>query len=68
MIKNRIEEHFEDSNSGSDNENNDNDDDDDDNNDFPKKIKGAMRVNDDGTWEDIYGRLRAKDGSILTGV
>ncbi|EEZ99092.1 nucleolar MIF4G domain-containing protein 1 [Tribolium castaneum] len=24
------------------------------------------KTNDDGTWEDIYGRLRAKDGSVVT--
>ncbi|VEN41663.1 unnamed protein product [Callosobruchus maculatus] len=29
-------------------------------------IKGAAKVNEDGTWEDIYGRLRAKDGSVIS--
>nr|CAI5818814.1 unnamed protein product [Callosobruchus analis] len=28
-------------------------------------IKGAAKINADGTWEDIYGRLRAKDGSYV---
>jgi nucleolar MIF4G domain-containing protein 1 len=26
----------------------------------------TQKKNDDGTWEDIYGRLRAKDGTIMT--
>ncbi|KAL3273446.1 hypothetical protein HHI36_014890 [Cryptolaemus montrouzieri] len=30
------------------------------------RIKGATKINDDGTWEDIYGRLRAEDGSLIT--
>nr|CAH7733343.1 unnamed protein product [Callosobruchus chinensis] len=29
-------------------------------------IKGAAKINADGTWEDIYGRLRAKDGSVIS--
>ncbi|CAH2000517.1 unnamed protein product [Acanthoscelides obtectus] len=29
-------------------------------------IKGAVKINKDGTWEDIYGRLRAKDGSVIS--
>ncbi|XP_045478475.1 nucleolar MIF4G domain-containing protein 1 homolog [Harmonia axyridis] len=29
------------------------------------KIKGAAKVNSDGTWEDIYGKLHAKDGSLI---
>lgn len=33
-----------------------------------KQIKGAAKINKDGTWEDIYGRLRSEDGSILTEV
>uniref|UniRef100_A0A6P7FR44 Nucleolar MIF4G domain-containing protein 1 homolog n=1 Tax=Diabrotica virgifera virgifera TaxID=50390 RepID=A0A6P7FR44_DIAVI len=28
--------------------------------------KGAAKQFPDGTWEDIYGRLRGKDGSIIT--
>ncbi|CAH1116121.1 unnamed protein product [Phaedon cochleariae] len=28
--------------------------------------KGAVKSFPDGTWEDIYGRKRAKDGSIIT--
>lgn len=42
--------------------------DDDEQNNTTKKIKGAVRVNEDGTWEDIYGRERGKDGTVLTGV
>lgn len=34
----------------------------------PKKIKGASKMNEDGTWEDIYGRLREKDGTVVTEV
>ncbi|CAH1108463.1 unnamed protein product [Psylliodes chrysocephalus] len=28
--------------------------------------KGAVKQFPDGTWEDIYGRLRAKDGTVIT--
>ncbi|XP_074027551.1 nucleolar MIF4G domain-containing protein 1 homolog [Leptinotarsa decemlineata] len=28
--------------------------------------KGVARTFDDGTWEDIYGRKRGKDGSVIT--
>lgn len=27
--------------------------------------KGAIKKNEDGSWEDIYGRLRAKDGAVI---
>ncbi|KAK9883543.1 hypothetical protein WA026_001718 [Henosepilachna vigintioctopunctata] len=30
-----------------------------------KSIKGASKINPDGTWEDIYGRMRSKEGGIL---
>ncbi|XP_037076565.1 nucleolar MIF4G domain-containing protein 1-like isoform X2 [Pollicipes pollicipes] len=39
-----------------------------------KKSKKKKRINEnqdtdnDGVWEDIYGRLRGKDGSVLTGT
>ncbi|XP_043229097.1 nucleolar MIF4G domain-containing protein 1-like [Amphibalanus amphitrite] len=34
-----------------------------------KKRKDDTKEDDnDGVWEDIYGRMRGKDGSILTGV
>ncbi|XP_018561750.1 nucleolar MIF4G domain-containing protein 1 homolog [Anoplophora glabripennis] len=28
--------------------------------------EGTMKQNEDGTWEDIYGRLRTNDGAIVT--
>lgn len=28
--------------------------------------KSKSKMNPDGTWEDIYGRLRGKDGSVIT--
>lgn len=28
--------------------------------------ESSEETNEDGTWEDIYGRLRAKDGSVVT--
>ncbi|XP_017771017.1 PREDICTED: nucleolar MIF4G domain-containing protein 1 homolog [Nicrophorus vespilloides] len=29
------------------------------------KVKSSKKVNPDGTWEDIYGRMRDKDGNVV---
>ncbi|XP_057660604.1 nucleolar MIF4G domain-containing protein 1 homolog [Diorhabda carinulata] len=34
--------------------------------DIIENKKGAVKQFLDGTWEDIYGRLRAKDGTVIT--
>ncbi|KAJ8969085.1 hypothetical protein NQ317_016330 [Molorchus minor] len=34
-------------------------------NEVEHNVKGIVKRNSDGTWEDIYGRLRNKDGAVL---
>lgn len=41
------------------------DDSDKESDDDTRENKGFVKRNPDGTWEDIYGRLRSKDGSVI---